>query len=188
MDTVFSKPLPEEWPEHVGFSVRVYPYINSTVEVKRARERPPQRRVPSPPAPRVIRREPESHSRDVDYFDYAASKRPDISRDEAYSEWLKWSFACAAGMMYGRHHDVAVAEVEAIAVENSGAEIIEAQMIDYSRVCSYRHERMVRMTSVKMAGVLRIADQQKFGGFLTNGVGRQKFAGYGMLKLHPLPQ
>ena len=187
MDTVFSKPIPAEYPEHVGFSVRVYPYINSTVEVKRAYEHKPQRRVPSPPAPMVVRREPERHSRDIDYFDYAAAKRPDISRDEAYSEWLKWAFACAEGKMYGRHHDVDAAEVEATAVENSGAEIVEAQMIDYARISSYRQERMVRMTSVMMAGVLRIADQRKFGDFLTSGVGRQKFAGFGMLKLHPLP-
>jgi hypothetical protein len=186
MNTVFSRPLPDEWPEHVGFSVRVYPYINSTVEVPRAREKPVQRRVPSPPAPMVIRREPERHSRDVDYFDYVAAKQPDISREEAYARWLKWAFACTAGHMDGRH-DVESSLVETAAVENSGAEIIDAQMLDYGRIDSYRQERKVRMTSVRMAGVLRIVNQKTFGGFLTTGVGRQKFAGFGMLKVHPVP-
>ncbi len=179
MKTLFSKPLPNEWPEVVGFSVRIWPYIGSTVGMQSSslrKHKEGQRTVvPSPPAPAVIRRERRVRARSIDYFQHCALTRPAITREEAYCEWLERKFQ-----------------------EDSGAEVVEAQMIRFRHISACRgpkaHDgprdestmKMVRFSTADMAGVLQISDPKAFSQFLTRGISRQKFAGFGMVKVHPL--
>jgi hypothetical protein len=178
MKTLFSKPLPDEWPEMVGFSVRIWPYIASTVGMQSSsvREQREGKRtvVPSPPAPAVIRRERKVRARSIDYFQHCALTRPAITREEAYCEWLERKF------------------------EASGAELVEAQMIRFRHISACRGPkpgdgprdesamRMVRFSTADMAGILQVTDAKAFSQFLTMGISRQKFAGFGMVKVHPL--
>ena len=124
MNTLFTKPLPKEWPEHVGFSVRV------------------------------------------------SQERPFLRTEEEYVDWMTPLF------------------------EERGATIDEAYMVDFGiyRACrrshpdasGYRSEHWTNLPDARMAGILRINDQALFGSTLPTGLGRQKFAGFGMVKLHPL--
>jgi len=157
LKTLFSKPLPEEYPEDVGFEVRVWPYIASALGMPRERDR--GQTVPSPPAPPVIRRERRVRARSIDYFEHAAMMNPAITRDEAYAEWLMRRF------------------------ENSGAEIVDVQMVKFEKIPACRDNRMVRFSAARMQGVLHINDQKMFHQFLQVGVSRQKFAGFGMVKM-----
>jgi len=157
LKTLFSKPIPEEYPEDVGFEVRIWPYIASALGLPRERDR--GRTVPSPPAPPVIRRERRIRTRSIDYFEHAAILDPSITREEAYADWLMRRF------------------------ENSGAEIVDVQMIKFEKVPACRDSRMVRFSAAKMQGILHINDQTMFHQFLQVGVSRQKFAGFGMVKM-----
>jgi CRISPR-associated protein Cas6/Cse3/CasE subtype I-E len=107
-----------------------------------------------------------------DYYSAEVSRRPEITREEAYIEWLTRRF------------------------EGSGAELQEVYLLEAQpiRVCrphtakgdAPRQEIMMSLTDAKMAGILHITDQDAFARFLPLGVGRQRAFGFGMLKLHAL--
>jgi hypothetical protein len=157
LKTLFSKPIPEEYPEDVGFDVRIWPYISSALGLPRERDR--GRTVPSPPAPPVLRRERRVRARSIDYFEHASIINPAITREEAYAEWLMKRF------------------------EDSGAEIVDVQMIKFERIPACRDNHMVRFAAPRMQGILHIHDQKVFHQFLQVGASRQKFAGFGMVKI-----
>jgi CRISPR-associated protein Cas6/Cse3/CasE subtype I-E len=111
-----------------------------------------------------------SGRRDVDVFIRALNQQKggSVCREEVYVDWLRGK------------------------LERSGAvEVVEARVSNWAIVCRDRQtsdNRVVRHRApeAEMSGILRIKEPENLLQFLTQGVGRSKGFGCGMLRLAPL--
>ena len=165
-----SKPMPSAWQpgRRLGFEVRIRPILRLQRELSRV----PEGKL------RLFRQDSRNGAREFkprpgaecDAFQYEAIMHPKggmkRSREEVYRDWLRKRF------------------------EQKGGVTLD---MDSVKLVSFRRNRAVRKLRGRhsegpdalMRGELTIADVEKFGELLSNGIGRHKAYGYGMLLLRP---
>lgn len=153
-----AKPMPSEWHagRRVGFDVRLRP----TVRLSSA--------IPAPDTPSDRRAQGFSKGAEVDAYlaealrhpgqdDMASSGR---SREQVYVDWLAQ-----------RLGTVATLEV--------------ARLAAFRRSVAARGGKAQEAPDIVMHGTVTINEPKRFKGLLTNGIGRHRAYGYGMLLLRP---
>jgi CRISPR system Cascade subunit CasE len=129
-------PSPDQWPEYVGFSVRVNPVVRN--------------------------------GHDRDWFLVAREKNPGVTRDEAYTEWFNVQ----------------------LEKSKSGVELVRATLDTWEilRACrpnGNREDILTHTPVAQMSGILKLPPDRANLGILTDGFGRGKAFGFGMLQLRP---
>jgi CRISPR system Cascade subunit CasE len=100
-------------------------------------------------------------SRELDAFTHAQIHRPDITREEAYSDWLRKQLAGAAEVS-----DCRVAELRTERMHRKGGG-------------PFAHPNVV------LEGGIQVTAEETFSALLARGVGRHRAFGFGMLLLRP---
>jgi CRISPR system Cascade subunit CasE len=137
-------PRPDQWPEYVGFSVRVNPIA------------------------RALRAPEQQKKHDRDWFFVAQEKNPEVTREEAYTEWFNLQLAKSKS------------GIELVRATLDTGEILQAARPDDNRV-----DRLTHTPAAQMSGILKLPSDRTNLSILTNGIGRGKAFGFGMFQLRP---
>ena len=163
-----SKPMPTEWRVglRLGFEVRVRPIVRLRKDLSRVppdklrlfRTRPGEADAPRP-------------GKECDVFqwealDSSATLGMTRTREEVYVDWLDKQFERRGGAVLDK---------------------CETKLVSFQRTRAVRklHRRYSEGPDALMHGELEITDGAKFSKLLTDGIGRHRAYGYGMLLLRP---
>ena len=100
-------------------------------------------------------------SRELDAFTHAQIEQPDITRDEAYAQWLRKQLA------------------EAAEVTQCGVTELRTDRMHRKGGGPFAHSNVV------LEGTVQVTDAAAFSAVLARGVGRHRTFGFGMLLLRP---
>lgn len=159
--TINSKPMPMEWRagKRLGFEARIRPIVRLEKDTSR---------IPAG-VQRCFKEGGLRPGKECDAFLWEAIKHPEMdamrrSREEVYTEWLSRQFD-----------------------RRGGARLESAALRSFQRTRAVRklHARHSEGPDAIMQGILTITDADAFTSLLTQGIGRHRAYGYGMLLLRP---
>ena len=165
-----SKTMPSEWrtDKRLGFEVRIRPVVRLHRDLDRV---PPDKL-------RLFRQDGRSGEREFkprlgmecDVFQWKALLYPKgempYSREQVYAEWLSNKLECKGGVVL---------------------DMGSTRLVSFQRTRAVRrlHARHSEGPDAVMRGVLIITDSGSFAALLSQGIGRHRAYGFGMLLLRP---
>ena len=161
-----SKPMTSEWQagRRLGFEVRIRPVVRLERDTSRIPEE----------VHRTFKEGGLRPGKECDAFLYEAIRHPDRggmtrTREQVYAEWLSAQFDRRGGACL---------------------DMASVKLTSFQRTRSYRkmRARHTEGPDAVMRGILTITDPDAFAGMLSQGIGRHRSYGYGMLLLRPARQ
>ena len=161
--TLDSKPMPAEWPtgKRLGFEIRIRPIVRLERDTSRI----------ATDVQRVFKEGGLRPGKECDAFLYEAIKHPEKGdmkrgREQVYAEWLSNQLDRKGG---------------------ASLDLKQAKLVSFQRTRAFRklHARHSEGPDAVMRGVLTVTDPAAFGALLSQGIGRHRAYGYGMLLLRP---
>ena len=161
-----SKPMPSEWQagRRLGFEVRIRPVVRLERDTSRIPEE----------VHRTFKEGGLRPGKECDAFLYEAIRHPDRggmtrTREQVYAGWLLAQFDRRGG---------ACLEMDSV------------KLSSFQRTRAYRkmRARHTEGPDAVMRGIMTITDPDAFSGTLSQGIGRHRSYGYGMLLLRPARQ
>ena len=161
-----SKPMPGQWQagKRLGFEVRVRPIVRVYPDPS------DNKRIPAHLKARFKEREIRPGA-ECDAFLWEAIKHPEKgdmerTREQVYAEWLSGQFNRRDG---------------------AALDVGKTKLVSFQRTRAVRklHARHSEGPDAVMRGVLTVTDSGPFAALLSQGIGRHRAYGFGMLLLRP---
>ena len=161
-----SKAMPSEWQtgRRLGFDVRIRPIVRLERDTSRIPEE----------VHRTFKEGGLRPGKECDAFLYEAIRHPDRgdmtrTREQVYAGWLSARLDRRGG---------------------ASLDMDSVKLVSFQRTRAYRkmRARHTEGPDAVMRGILTITDPEAFAGTLSQGIGRHRSYGYGMLLLRPARQ
>ena len=168
-----SKPMPSEWQagRRLGFEVRIRPVMRhpNREACRRSDESCYKLRLPRKSQCENCRPNPEQDAFLHEALQYPEKGGMTRTREQVYAEWLSNRLEGKGG---------------------ATLDMASVKLVSFQRTHAYRklRARHTEGPDAVMRGIVTIADPTKFASLLSDGIGRHRSYGYGMLLLRPARQ